>query len=106
MISVASVRSSGRRANWVTDDWRQNFGLGLGSVLDSEIVIFIVQFTVAQMACRPDAWQSCYLYRENIHFVFVFFSPNLCLSLNILFSFIKLQMSRDTNRIDATCLLQ
>jgi len=35
---------------------RQNFQLGLGSVLDFEIVFF-AQYTVAQSECRPDDWR-------------------------------------------------
>jgi len=36
--------------------WRQNFGLGLGlgPVFDLEIVIFVYQSSVAQLACRTD----------------------------------------------------
>jgi len=42
-----------KRKKW--DDWVTTYALGLG--LDLYMVIFVVQMTFAQLACRADDWR-------------------------------------------------
>jgi len=48
-------RSLGDTLTGLQTTGRQNFGLGLGPVLDLEVVIFVAQLTVTRLVCRPGA---------------------------------------------------
>jgi len=68
-----------------SNDWagRQNFrlgfGLGLGSVLDSEISTVVAPSSIAQLACRSDYWLPWKMVGVYLRPIWVgFYMPTLC----------------------------
>jgi len=55
------VRSSGRHANWATNDWATKFRVRVRtrvSVRFRNRYFFVAHVSTAKLACRPDDWRA------------------------------------------------